>query len=442
MKKRQKYLYIHTFGCQMNVHDSELMADMMKKAGYLLTPDVNEADVIIVNTCSIRQKAAQKAYSQLGRFRELKRRKPGVILAVGGCLAQQWGERFFDRIPEMDIIFGTHQIHQVPEMISAILEDGCAREATDFADHVRSLDLFPVPEDSRVNAFVTIMQGCNNFCSYCVVPYVRGREESRPMKDVIEEVRILADRGIKEVVLLGQNVNSYGQTLINGTNFPSLLRAIDTIEGIERIRFTTSHPKDLSPDLIGCFHDIESLCEYIHLPVQSGSDQVLERMNRGYTASDYIRKIEQLHASRPDIAISTDIIVGFPGESEEDFQVTIGLMEKIKFDNVYSFKYSEREGTEAAALDRKVSDDTKANRLKILQALQDRHTFNRNEALVGGHAEVLVEGLSRNSHCDVTGRTRTNKIVNLEGDPGLIGKTVMVGILKAHRHSLRGEIVP
>jgi tRNA-2-methylthio-N6-dimethylallyladenosine synthase len=434
-------IYIQTFGCQMNVHDSELIAELMVKKGYRLTANADEADVVIVNTCSIREKAAQKACSQLGRFREVKKKRRDMVLAVGGCLAQQWGKRFFDKIPELNIVFGTHQIHRIPDMIASVLAGCGSRAAAAFTKHVRSLDLFPLPVEGQVGAYVTIMQGCNNFCSYCVVPYVRGREESRPLKDVVQEVLVLAQHGIKEVILLGQNVNSYGQTLGNSTNFPSLLRAINRIPGIGRIRFTTSHPKDLSTDLIGCFGDLESLCEHIHLPVQSGSDVILERMNRGYTAADYMGKIELLRKACPGIAISSDIIVGFPGESEGDFQATIGLMEKIKFDNVFSFKYSKREGTEAADLDNALNDSVKELRLKTLQELQDRHTWERNKAAVGSEVDVLVEGFSRNSRSDVTGRTRSNKIVNLKGDANLIGKNVTVRVLKAHRHSLRGDVV-
>jgi tRNA-2-methylthio-N6-dimethylallyladenosine synthase len=440
-KKVRPSIYIQTFGCQMNVHDSELMAELMAKTGYRLTADANKADVVIVNTCSIREKAAQKACSQLGRFREMKKKRRDMVIAVGGCLAQQWGKRFFGKIPELNVVFGTHQIHRIPEMIALALAGCGSSEATAFTNHVRSLDLFSLPVEDQVSAYVTIMQGCNNFCSYCVVPYVRGREESRPLKDVVQEVRILAQHGIKEVILLGQNVNSYGQTLENGTNFPSLLRAIDGIPGIGRIRFTTSHPKDLSTDLIGCFGDLESLCEHIHLPVQSGSDAILRRMNRGYTAADYMGKIELLRKACPGIAISSDMIVGFPGESEGDFQATISLMEKIKFDNVFSFKYSKREGTEAANLDNALNDSAKELRLKILQELQNRHTWERNEATLGSEVDVLVEGLSKNSRYDVTGRTRSNKIVNLKGDSDLIGENVTVRVLKAHRHSLRGDIV-
>jgi tRNA-2-methylthio-N6-dimethylallyladenosine synthase len=292
-----------------------------------------------------------------------------------------------------------------------------------------------------VSAFVTIMQGCDNYCAFCVVPYLRGREESRRFQDIVAEVRTLAAHGIKEVTLLGQNVNSYGKSLGNGHSFSELLRTIGEIEGIERIRFTTSHPRDLTDDIIACFGNVKALCESIHLPVQSGSDVVLERMNRKYTSAEYLDRVRKLREACPDIAISSDIIVGFPGETVHDYQKTLDLMEKVRFDTLFSFQYSEREGTAAVGLDEKVNPDEKRKRLIDLQALQDRHTQEKNDAMVGKTMEVLVEGTSRNTSRDMMGRTRANKIVNFAGGNNILGKTVRVRIVEAFLHSLRGEML-
>jgi tRNA-2-methylthio-N6-dimethylallyladenosine synthase len=311
---------------------------------------------------------------------------------------------------------------------------------TDFEKSVKSLGVMAIPQNGSVSAYVTIMQGCNNYCSYCVVPYLRGPEESRPIRDILEEVGKLADYGIKEVTLLGQNVNSYGQANSGRTPFSLLLRMIGQVKGIERIRFTTSHPKDLSDDLMQCFADIESLCEHIHLPVQSGSDKILKRMNRGYNREQYLDKVDRLRNIRPDISITSDVIVGFPGETDESFEATIALMRKVRFDNLFSFKYSEREGTAAVGLDGKVPEEIKRERLQYLQNLQEQHTLERNKTLEGHTEDILVEGTSKNSEHDITGRTRSNKIVNFRGRKDLIGETVPVLITKAYLHSLRGDI--
>ena len=436
----KKYLYIQTFGCQMNVNDSEKIVTLLLKAGYETTSDVSCADLIIVNTCSIREKAAQKVYSQLGRFRMLKESNPDLILAMGGCLAQQWGQKVFSRIPFLDLVFGTHQIHRLPGLIETIAKSKSRVVETDFEKSVKSLGVMAIPQNGSVSAYVTIMQGCNNYCSYCVVPYLRGPEESRSIQDILEEVGKLADYGIKEVTLLGQNVNSYGQASGGRTPFSLLLRMIGQVKGIERIRFTTSHPKDLSDDLMQCFSDVESLCEHIHLPVQSGSDKILKRMNRGYNREQYLDKVNRLRNIRPDISITSDVIVGFPGETDESFEATIALMRKVRFDNLFSFKYSEREGTAAVGLDSKVPEEIKRERLQYLQNLQEQHTLERNKTLEGRTEDILVEGTSKNSEHDITGRTRSNKIVNFRGRKDLIGETVPVLITKAYLHSLRGDI--
>ena len=436
----KKYLYIKTFGCQMNVHDSEQIAALLKGSGYEMTDDFRKADLVIINTCSIREKAAQKVYSQLGRFRELKRRKPGLIIGMGGCLAQQWGSKIFERASFLDLVFGTHNIFQLPDLIRTIEMTGAQVEQTRFHESIKSLGIVAPPQNGAVSDYVTIMQGCNNFCSFCVVPYLRGPEVSRPLRDIIDEVKALADHGIREVTLLGQNVNSYGKTMGEGADFATLLKEVGKIEGIERIRFTTSHPKDLSFDLMKCYTEVDKLCEHIHLPVQSGSDRILKRMNRGYTKAGYLDKVESLREICPHISITSDMIVGFPGETEKDFQETIDLMEKVKFDSLFSFKYSEREGTAAVKFDDRIDECIKRERLQMLQSLQDKHTLERNRALKGCIEDVLVEGVSKKLPDEWTGRTRSNKIVNFKGGGELIRKTVPVLITAAYLHSVRGEL--
>jgi tRNA-2-methylthio-N6-dimethylallyladenosine synthase len=423
----------------MNVNDSDKIATLLRGEGYGTTDDAENADLILINTCSIREKAAQKAFSQLGRFRMLKERNPDLILAVAGCLAQQLGQKIRSRTPFVDIVLGTHRIHDLPECIRRVKEDGCRVVETALAPAVKSLNMTVLPVSGAVSAYVTIMQGCNNFCAYCVVPHLRGPEESRPAEDILSEVARLADSGVREVTLLGQNVNAYGKTIEGSPRFPELLRSIGRIGGIERIRFTTSHPKDLSEDLMRCFAEVEALCGHIHLPVQSGSDAVLRSMNRGYTRDQYLEKIEGLRRYCPEISVTSDVIVGFPGETEADFEATLALMETVTFDNLFSFKYSERQGTAAVGLDRAVPENVKSERLQQLQALQQRHTLKWNRMLEGSLRDVLVEGKSKNSDYDMTGRTGSNKIVNFRGGTGLVGKICSVLIKKAYLHSLRGE---
>ncbi len=425
----------------MNVHDSEKIMKLMLDSGYEDTDDVEEADLIVINTCSIREKAEQKAYSQLGRLRRLKKERPGIVIAVGGCLAQEKGHEFLRKYPFVDIVFGTHHIHRLPEFVNSVKNAEAPVVETAFQESVRSLDILTLPQNGNVSAYVTIMQGCNNYCSFCVVPYLRGREESRTLPDIVREIKGLAACGVREVTLLGQNVNSYGITPDNCSDFTDLLQEIGEIEGIERIRFTTSHPKDLSERLMNCFATVEKLCEHIHLPVQSGSDRILGMMNRHYTSADYLEKVDRLRSVCSDISITSDIIVGFPGETDEDFQSTLDLMNKIRFDGSFSFKYSERTGTSAVLLGQKVPENVKRERLMMLQSLQDEHTLEQNKKKIGRKENILVEGLSRNSHIDVTGRTRTNRIVNFKGDSGHIGKTVDVMIIEAYQHSLRGNLL-
>jgi len=436
-----KYLYIQTFGCQMNIHDSEQMAELLKGEKYERTDDIRKADLVIVNTCSIREKAEQKAYSRIGRLRSLKRARPHVKIAVGGCLAQQWKEKLFDRVPCVDIVFGTHNIHRLPELVRDVERNGTVRVETSFESETKSLGVLALPENGNVTAYVTVMQGCDNYCAFCVVPYLRGREESRKPEAIIEEVRALADHGVKEVTLLGQNVNSYGKSLGNGYGFSKLLKDIGKVRGIERIRFTTSQPRDLSGDIIDCFRDIDVLCEHIHLPVQSGSDRILEKMNRHYTRQDYLDKISTLRKACPRISITSDVIVGFPGEREEDFNRTLDLMETVRFDQLFSFRYSDRPGTRASRMDDKVDDVAKKERLLKLQALQNAITLEKNKALEGKTEKVLVEGRSRNSGEDAMGRTSSNRIVNFKGGPEWEGRIASVRITRGFPHSLRGELL-
>lgn len=438
---KNKFLYIQTFGCQMNVHDSEQMAALLAGGGYKLTDNIRLADLILLNTCSIREKAAHKVYSTLGRLVKIKEKNPELIIGVGGCLAQHLGTKFHKKFGHLDFIFGTHNIHRLPQLVESIKENREKITEIDFYKSLNSINIFAPPRTGAVSAFVTIMQGCNNFCAYCVVPYLRGPEMSRASDDILEEIIKLADHGIKEVILLGQNVNSYGKTLGDGLNFAALIKRIGKISGIERIRFTTSHPRDLSDELIRCFAEEEKLCDHIHLPVQSGSNRILTLMNRGYTVEEYMRKVDHLRKLSPRISITSDIIVGFPGETQNDYQETIDMMEKIRFDSTFSFKYSERKGTGAQKLEGKIEEREGLRRLKQLQMLQDQHTLEKNIALENTKQEILVEGRSKNSESDLMGRTGSWKIVNFEGELELIGKMVNVKISKAYLHSLRGKMI-
>jgi len=438
---KNKYLYIQTFGCQMNVHDSEQMAALLANGGYRITDNLKLADLILLNTCSIREKAAHKVYSVLGRLGKLKAQNPELIIGVGGCLAQHLGTKFHKRVGYLDFVFGTHNIHKLPEMIASVEKKRQKITNVDFHKSLNSIGIYAPPVNGSISAFVTIMQGCNNFCSYCVVPYLRGPEISRPPEEIIEEIIKLADCGIREVTLLGQNVNSYGKTLGNGLNFTALIKQIGKINGIERIRFMTSHPRDLSEELINCFAEEKKLCKHIHLPIQSGSNRILALMNRGYTVEEYIKKIDHLRQLSPQISITSDIIIGFPGETQNDYQETIDMMEKIRFDSTFSFKYSERKGTAAEKMEGKIEESEKLRRLTQVQALQDQHTMEANLAMEGSLQELLIEGKSRNSENDLMGRTSSWKIVNFKSDEELTGRIVKAKITKAYLHSLRGKLI-
>jgi tRNA-2-methylthio-N6-dimethylallyladenosine synthase len=434
-----KLLYVETFGCQMNVSDSEKIVALLKKVGYHPTQDSSRADLIILNTCSVREKPENKVYSSLGKFKGLKNSNRRLLLAVGGCVAQQEGKRLLEKVPYLDIVFGTHNLHLLPEMIRQA-EDGKRLAEVGFIDGEARLDLFPVEDAAGgVSRFVTIMQGCDNFCSYCIVPYVRGREASRRSAEIIQEIGELAAKGVKEVTLLGQNVNSYGLKSAGEPDFAGLLRHVAEVPGIERIRFTTSHPKDISPPLIACFAELAKLCGHIHLPAQSGSDAVLARMNRGYSRKDYLNKVAALKAARPGIQITGDMIVGFPGESEANFRDTLSLMEEVGFADLFSFKYSVRPGTGAAGYPDDVDGGVKQERLSRLQELQLKMTLETNKGFVGTVQEVLVEGVNRRGD-QLFGRTCGNRAVNFSGDPALTGSSTKVMITRAFRNSLFGEV--
>jgi tRNA-2-methylthio-N6-dimethylallyladenosine synthase len=436
-----KKLYIQTYGCQMNQYDSERIAQVMGRANYMLTDEPGNADLILLNTCSVRDKAEQKVYSALGSWREIKRQKSSVIIGVGGCVAQQEGDRLLKRVPYLDLVFGTHNIHKLPDMIEqvqsaharpveiAFYRDPSYMEDADGRTHVRG-----------AKAFVTIMQGCNKVCSFCIVPHVRGREVSRPSEKILAEIKSLAAQGVKEVMLLGQNVNSYGKTSAGEIYFAKLLQRIDAIEGLSRIRFTTSHPQDLSPGLIEAYATLNKLCEHLHLPVQSGSDSVLLRMRRGYTRSEYLDRIDRLRQRCPEVALSTDIIVGFPSETDGDFERTLELLGQVEYDEIYSFMYSPRTQTVSAKLyNDDVPQEKKKERLKQVQDFQQEISLRKNREKIGRIEEVLIDGLSRNK-AQVMGRTRTNRIVNVIGRGNLIGDMVTARIIAATVNSLVGEL--
>ena len=438
--QQEKLFYIETFGCQMNVSDSEKIACLLNGIGYGHTRDPSLADLIILNTCSVRAKAEQKVYSRLGRFKAFKSRNRRLILGVGGCVAQQEGERLLGNVPYLDFVFGTHNLHMLPQMV-ARAEQGERASQTAFLDEGERLDLFPTQVGvGGVSRFITVMQGCDNFCSYCIVPYVRGPEISRRSADIIKEIREMADMGAREVTLLGQNVNSYGLKRPGEPDFAALLRQVAKVGGIERIRFVTSHPKDISPELVACFSDLPKLCGHIHLPAQSGSDEVLARMNRGYTRGQYLAKIAALRTARPDIQISGDMIVGFPGETEENFRETLSLMREVRYADLFSFIYSVRPETKAAQFPDVIGREEKDIRLERLQELQRAMTLENNRSFIGSRQKLLVEGVSKRGG-QLFGRTTGNRIVNFPADPSLIGSMVDVRITRAFQNSLLGEII-
>ncbi len=455
MGMKQKVFFIKTFGCQMNERDSEIMAQSLSNFGYVEGMDMYEADLVILNTCSIRAKAEQKVMSLLGYLRKAKRNRPGMKICVAGCVAQQEGARIIERMPHVDLVIGTQNIYDIGMALEKTTLKG-SQVVTDLKNNYEIPKFLPdlllpdsfVPGGSAVQSFafrkfVTIMQGCNNYCTYCVVPYTRGREVSRKVSDITDEVNVLVRAGIREITLLGQNVNSYGKTnqvdLTNENyNFANLLKEVSEIEGLARLRFTTSNPKDLTDDLMKCFQDIDNLCPQFHLPVQSGSDDTLRRMNRKYTVAQYIEKVNKLHEFCPEIALSTDVIVGFPGETEKDFEATMDLLETVRFHGSFSFKYSDRPGTKASQFTDKVDEEVKSVRLAIFQKRQDEIGLERNEEYVGTVKKVMIEEVGEDG---LKGRTDTNHIVHFEQWlPVALGEIVSARIIFAGQHSLKGVV--
>jgi tRNA-2-methylthio-N6-dimethylallyladenosine synthase len=431
-------IYIKTFGCQMNEHDSERMLALLEEYGYQETVRWEEADLILVNTCTVREKPEQKAYSVVGRYQQLKKHNPNAIIGITGCVAQQRGEELLARMPSLDFVLGPGKIHTLPEILQAVGK-GNRRTCSVGFENGSPVNL-PIPHTQQLRAYVTIMQGCDNFCSYCIVPLVRGRERSRPGSEILAEIDILVQRGTKEVILLGQNVNSYAKHNPGELTFPRLLAKIDEIPGVERIRFTTSHPKDLTEELIGAFGTVEHLCEHFHLPFQTGSNAVLKRMNRGYMREQYLTQIRRLREVAPQISITADVMVGFPGEGDDDFTQTLELVQEVEFDGLFSFKYSPRQGTRSAQWQDDCAPEVKQRRLAILQELQRSITLKKNKRLEGTVQEVLVEGRSRNSPHTMMGRTGCNRIVNFSGGATRVGELVMVKIDEGLQNSLRGEL--
>jgi tRNA-2-methylthio-N6-dimethylallyladenosine synthase len=437
-----KRLFIQTYGCQMNQYDSERIARLMEREGYAPTEVAEDADLILLNTCSVRDKAEQKVYSALGRWRELKEKNPNVIIGVGGCVAQQEGENLLRRVPHLDLVFGTHNIHKLGRMVREAESPGNRPvEIAFYRDPSYMEDPAARPTVHGAKAYVTIMHGCNKVCSFCIVPYVRGRELSRPSASVLREIEELAAQGIKEVMLLGQNVNSYGKTS-GELSFPELLNRVNDVGGLERIRFTTSHPQDLSPGLIESYASLDKLCEHLHLPVQSGSDSVLQRMRRGYTREEYLDRIRRLRERRPEVALSTDIIVGFPGESEEEFEGSLEILQEVEYDDLYAFSYSPRPHTSANKIYADdVAEDVKKERLDRILKMQGMISRRKNEERVGKIEEVLVEGPAKLGRSQMMGRTRTNRIVKFVGPEELSGQLTGVRIVAAGANSLRGELI-
>ncbi|MCK5915100.1 MAG: tRNA (N6-isopentenyl adenosine(37)-C2)-methylthiotransferase MiaB [Deltaproteobacteria bacterium] len=428
----------------MNVSDSGKISYLFAQQGYQETDVSRDADLIVINTCSVREKPELKIFSALGRYIPLKRERPELVIAVGGCVAQQWGDKLIKRCPGLDIVFGTHQLDSLPELVAEIRRSRKAVSVTEFQDRPGGLEVMASPAPGAINAMVTIMQGCDNFCSYCIVPYVRGREYSRASSAIIKEVRQLAQAGIKEVMLLGQNVNSYGLKVSDEISFAELLTQVHEIEGIERIRFTTSHPKDVSDAVISAFATLPKLSPYLHLPLQAGSDTVLRKMGRGYTAADYLEKVEKLRKLVPNIALTTDIIVGFPGETEADFKQTLKMLEEVRYDQIYSFKYSLRPGTRAAEFVDLVPDEEKKERLARCQARQNEISQEILAAQVGTVRQVLVSRPSKRGAGEWSGRTGENRIVNFPAPPTTAiraGDFLSVKIVTALKHSLKGEVV-
>ncbi|WP_227766460.1 tRNA (N6-isopentenyl adenosine(37)-C2)-methylthiotransferase MiaB [Zhaonella formicivorans] len=436
------FYHIEIWGCQMNEHDAEILSGMLEQIGYRKTEVLSQADVIILYTCCVREKAEHKVFARLGQLKKYKTTNPNLLIAVGGCMAQQpeMGEDIRVRAPYVDLVFGTHNIHRLPQL----LEEAKDAEVTliEVWDREREIvENLPASRMNKLKAYVTIMYGCNNFCSYCIVPYVRGRERSREPEEIIKELKELASNGFKEIMFLGQNVNSYGKDLARPVDFADLLLQADAIPGLERIRYMTSHPRDFTEKLINTIAGSQKICEHFHLPIQAGSNRILKLMRRGYTKESYLELIAKVREAVPQATLTTDIIVGFPGETDEDFADTLEVITKARFDQAYTFIYSPRKGTPAAEMPDQVPQEVKKERFQKLLDLQNRISWELNQQMLGKIEEVLVEGTSKTDPAKLSGRTRGNKIVVVDGPEELIGHVIKVKIEEAQTWSLQGKII-
>lgn len=437
-----KKAFIETYGCQQNVSDSEIIMGMLSEMGFEKTSDKENADIIIFNTCAVRENAELKVYGNLGALKHLKTKNPDLIIGVCGCMMQQEevSKRIKSKYKHVDLVFGTHSLYSFPELLLRVIKSGSrVIDLVDTDGHIA--EDFPVSRQEGPTEWVSVMYGCNNFCSYCIVPYVRGRERSREKESVLNEVKSLASMGYKEITLLGQNVNSYGKDLDEKIDFADLLDEVCKIDGIERIRFMTSHPKDISDKLIDTMASNDKICKQLHLPFQAGSNRILKLMNRVYTKEEYLEKIEKVKKKMPDITLTTDIIVGFPGETKEDFEHTIDVLEKVRYDTIFSFIYSKRGGTPAAIMDDPIPMEEKKENFNRLLDVQDRISYEKNKALEGKVMKILVEGMSKTDESFMTGRTEGGKVVNFKGSLDLKGQFLNVKITEAKTWSLMGEII-
>lgn len=439
-RQNNKNFFIETWGCQMNEEDSEKLSGMLKNIGYTETSERSLADIIIFNTCCIRENAELKVYGNLGMLKKLKNKNPNLIIAICGCMMQEknMAENIIKRFPFVDIIFGTYNSYKFPEYLNRVMQGGKSiieiqKEENDIIEGV------PIDRKSKIKAFVTIMYGCNNFCTYCIVPYVRGRERSRNPDKIEEEIKYLVNNGYREITLLGQNVNSYGKDLNPKVTFAQLLRKLNKIQGLDRIRFMTPHPKDFTDDVISAIADCNKLCEHIHLPVQSGSTRILKKMNRNYSKEQYLNLVQKIKKAIPNSAITTDIMVGFPGETETDFKETLDLVKRVQYDSAFTFIYSKRRGTPADKMDNQIPDNVKHERFNRLIEVINQSSANKNKLYIGRIEEILVEGKSKNDTNKLMGRTRTGKLVNFKGKVSNIGKLVNVLITGSNSFSLSGE---
>lgn len=441
-KDKNKLFFIQTYGCQMNEEDSEKISGMLKRIGYSSTEVQEEANIIIYNTCCVRENAENKVFGNLGHLKSLKRKNPNLIIAICGCMMQQEGmaDKILEKFSFVNMIFGTHNAFKFPEYLNKVKTEGVQIKEI-FNKETEIIEGIPIDRKSDVKGFVTIMYGCNNFCTYCVVPYVRGRERSRRSQSIIKEINELVDKGYKEITLLGQNVNSYGKGLDEEINFAMLLRRINEISGLERIRFMTSHPKDLSDEVIFAIRDCDKVCEQIHLPVQSGSNRILKKMNRNYTREDYIKVIKKITEVIPNVTITTDLIIGFPGETDEDFEDTLNLAKEINYSLAFTYIYSRRNNTPADMMLNQIPDSIKHERFNKLIEIINESIINENKSFEGQIVEVLVEGPSKNDQSMLTGRTRNGKLVNFSCENKITGNLIKLKIIRAQPFSLIGQVV-